>query len=239
MSVATNSPGFDPATLTGLEEPVRRYFLHALAEGAPVVTRVRLRIRGRIKVGTWLRFDSVWEGDGRSLDWRAICGPGALRALRVHDHFADGTGFMDIRLRPGLKLLHAADDDIACSSAGRAALESLWVPGSLLPERGVSWRAESDHVVVATFDVPPERPEIRFELGPEGGVRSQSAMRWQGAKTGYVPFGVDVQAEGTFDGVTIPSRVLGGWGHGTPRWTPSFDGEVYGFEPLRSARSRA
>jgi hypothetical protein len=192
----------------------------------------RLRIRGRIKVGAWLRFDSVWEGDGRSLDWRAVCGPGPLRPLRVHDRFADGVGFMDIRLRPGLKLLHAAGPETARSNAGRAALESDWVPGSLLPERGVTWRAESENVIVAVFDVPPERPEIRFQLGTDGRVCAQTALRWQGARAGYVPFGVDVHAERTFDGVTIPSRFLGGWGHGTPKWAPSFDGEIYEFESL-------
>jgi hypothetical protein len=227
---AMNSSSFDTSTFAGLDEPVRRYFLHAFAEGAPVANRARLLIRGRIKVGTWLHFDSVWEGDGRSFDWRALCGRGPLRPLLVHDHFSAGAGSVDIRLRPGLKLLHSAGDDIARSGAGRAALESLWVPGSLLPERGVSWRAESDVVVVATFDVPPERPEIRFQLGTDGEVRSQSAMRWQGPRSGYVPFGVEVQAEHTFHGVTIPSRVLGGWGFGTPEWTPFFDGEIYACE---------
>jgi len=68
----------------------------------------------------------------------------------VHDQFIDGVGFMDIRLRPpsrrlpAMKLLHAENDDTARSGAGRAALEALWVPGALLPERGVGWRAESD-----------------------------------------------------------------------------------------------
>ena len=232
MTRATMTPGFDAMGLVGLDDPVRRYFVHALAEGAPPAARARLRIRGRIKVGGWLRFDSVWEGDGRSYDWRALCGLGALRPLRVHDRFAEGTGLMDIRLRPGLRLLHAAGDDTARSGAGRAAIESDWVPGSLLPHCGVTWRAEAENVIVAVFDVPPERPEIRFRLGPDGQVRSQSTRRWQGARSGYVPFGVDVHAERTFDGVTIPSRFLGGWGYGTPKWAPFFDGEIYEFEPL-------
>lgn len=232
MTTSTRTPCFDAKALVGLDEPVRRYFLHALAEGSPPAARARLLIRGRIKVGAWLRFESVWEGDGRSYDWRALCGLGPLRPLRVHDRFADGAGFMDIRLRPGLKLLHAAGDDTARSGAGRAALESDWVPGSLLPERGVTWRVESENVIVAVFDVAPERPEIRFRLGADGQVRSQSAMRWQGASSGYVPFGVDVQAERTFGAATIPSRFLGGWGYGTPKWAPFFDGEICEFEPL-------
>ena len=229
---------FAPELLDGLDEPVRRYLQHALAAGTRLSRGVRLEMRGRIKVGVWLGFRSVWEGDGRSLSWRANAGPGPLRLLRVHDQFAAGRGFMDIRLRtpfrplPALKLLHAANEDVARSGACRAALEALWAPMSLLPDRGVRWRAESDDRVVASWEVPPEQPEVNIGIGPAGQVRSYSALRWRGAKDGYIPFGVDVLAETSFGGVTIPSRLTAGWGHGTADWSPFFKAEVTAAEPL-------
>ena len=229
---------FDAAARRDLDEPVRRYFLHALADGAPLAGSARLRLRGHIKVGAWLRFDSRWDGDGNSFSWQATCGPPRLPLLRVHDRFADGVGFMDIRLRsplrrlPPLKLLHAENDDVARSGAGRAALEALWVPEALLPERGVSWHAESDELIVARWDVPPETPELRICIAPDGAVRSYSALRWHDRKSGYLPFGADVHAEGTFTGVTIPSRITAGWGHGTPKWAPFFKGEVIAVERI-------
>jgi hypothetical protein len=174
----------------------------------------------------------VWEGDGRSFSWQATCGPRRLPLLRVHDQFADGVGFMDIRLRmplrrlPALKLLHAENDDVARSGAGRAALEALWMPEALLPERGVSWRAESDELIVATWDVPPEKPELRISIAPDGAVRSYSALRWRDRESGDLPFGADVSAEYNFAGVTIPSRITADWGHGTPKWEPFFKGDV-------------
>ena len=235
---------FDAALLAGLDEPVRRYFTHALTVGAPLARGARLRLGGAIKVGVWLRFDSVWEGDARCFSWRATCGPGPLRPLRVHDRFADGVGFMDIRLRPplqrlpALKLLHVENQDAARSGAGRAALEALWVPGALLPDRGVAWCAESDDLIVATWDVPPEQPELRISIGPDGAVISYRAQRWRDGKSGYVPFGVEVHAERTFDGATIPSRITGGWGHGTPSWAPFFRGEVVAVGPIDSTPPR-
>jgi hypothetical protein len=72
---------FDVAALRDLDEPVRRYFLHALTDGAPLARGARLRLRGHIKVGAWLRFDSVWEGDGRSFSWQATYGPPRLPLL--------------------------------------------------------------------------------------------------------------------------------------------------------------
>jgi len=219
--------------VAGLDEPVRRYFAHAIADGAPLAHGARLALSGHIRVRAWLRFSSVWEGDGRSFSWEATAGPGPLPLLHVHDRFADGVGSMDIRLRPPLKrlpelrLVHAEDADVARSGAGRAALEALWAPPVLLAHRGVTWRAESDELVVATWDVPPETPELRITIGPDGAVRSYRAQRWRSAKDGYVPFGADVHAERTFGDFTIPGRLTAGWGHGTDAWSPSFRCEVY------------
>jgi len=224
--------------LHGLEEPVRRYFAHALGPGALLSRGARLDLSGRIRVGAWLRFASVWEGDGRSFSWQATAGPGPCALLRVHDRFADGAGCMDVRLRtplrrlPALVLVHADNEDVARSGAGRAALEALWTPAALLPDRGVRWRAESDDRIVATWGVPPERPEVRIAIGPDGAVRSYHALRFRDAGHGYVPFGADVHAERTFGDVTIPSRLTAGWGHGTPAWAPFFDAEVTAHAPL-------
>ena len=228
---------FDPASLDQLDEPVQRYLQHAIAADTHLGRAVHLHMRGDIKVGVWLRFEAVWEGDGRSFSWRATAGPGSLRLLRVHDRFAAGAGFMDIRLRtplrlPQLKLLHAEGEDIARSGAGRAALEALWAPVALLPDRGVSWRAEAHDLIVASWEVPPERPEVHIRIGPEGQVRSYSAERWRSTNDGYVAFGVDVLAEAGFGPVTIPSRLTAGWGHGTPTWSPFFKAEVTAAELL-------
>ena len=59
-------------------------------------------------------------------------------------------------------------------------------------------------------------------------MRSYRAERWRNGKAGYVPFGADVHAERSFGGVTIPSRLTAGWGHGTDRWSPFFEAEVTG-----------
>jgi hypothetical protein len=233
-----SAPAFAPEAVAGLDEPVRRYFLHALAPGAPLARAVRLGLAGHIRVGAWLRFASVWDGDGRSFSWQATAGPGPFAFLRVRDQFADGSGFVDIRLRPPLgplpavKLLHAENADTARSGAGRAALEALWAPAALLPSRGVSWRADSEDVVVASWDVPPERPELHITLDPTDAVRSWRAHRWRDGRAGYVPFGADVHGERTFGGVTIPSRLTAGWGHGTTAWAPFFRCQVTRLELL-------
>jgi hypothetical protein len=174
-----------PSNLTGvradtgyslLDEPIRRYFEHAIGHEAQPGRSVGLRLRGRIKVGMWLRFDSMWEGDARSFSWRARAGPGPIRVLDVHDQFADGRGSMRVALRR-LNLVDAHDEDTARSGAGRAALEAVWTPGALLPERGVQWRAESESEIVAAWDVPRERPEVHLGIEQSAAAVSRPTVR--------------------------------------------------------------
>jgi hypothetical protein len=96
----------------------------------------------------------------------------------------------------------------------------------------VRWRAESDELIVGAWAVAPETPELHITIAPDGAVRCYRAERWRNAKVGYVPFGADVAAERTFDGLTIPSRLTAGWGHGTAEWAPFFVAEVTGLERL-------
>lgn len=232
--VSLASGAFDSGTLDGLDEPVRRYFTHALAPGTPLTPGMRLEMTGRINVGVWLPFRARWEGDGRSFRWSARSGPLGLPVLRVLDQFADGQGGMDIRLRPRIKLLHAEGEDTTRSAAGRAAAEAIWAPVGLLPQFGVTWQAESDELIVATWDVPPERPELRLRIDADGRVLTSSVMRWddgQHGLRGYIPCGGEVLEDRRFGDVTIPSRISIGWWYGTPRYRPFFEATITAAEP--------
>lgn len=80
------TPRFAPQRLAALDEPVRRYFTHAIGEGAPLTAAVRLTMHGRIKVGIWLPFTAEQDCDGHSLIWRARIGWKTVTALTVTDH---------------------------------------------------------------------------------------------------------------------------------------------------------
>jgi hypothetical protein len=217
------------------EEPVRRYLDHAIANGAPLFSGALLTMEGRIKVGPWLSFDARQEFRGHAFTWTARAGLGHVRPLRVIDRYADGAGSTDGRLFGRVRFLHAADADTARAAAGRAAAESIWVPWNLLPEHGVQWRAESETEIVARFEVPPERVELRLGIDADGAARTVSVMRWGNAGQdhfGYIPFGGHVYAEQRFGPFTLPSRVTVGWWFGTPRYTPFFDATILSIEPI-------
>jgi hypothetical protein len=57
---------FDRSLVSDLDEPVQRFFTHAIRDGAALSGGVRVRMAGRIKVGTWLPFTAEQTADGRS-----------------------------------------------------------------------------------------------------------------------------------------------------------------------------
>ncbi len=231
MTAAPEPERFHARLVAGLDEPVQRFFTHTIREGAALGRPTRLRMTGTVKVGTWLPFTADWDGDGRSFRWHARVGTRRLAPLEVVDRYADGAGAMKGRLLGRLRLFDAHDADVTRSAAVRAALEaSCWAPACLLPQHGVTWRAESDDLIVATWDVPPERPAVRLRIDADGALRRGSALRWgkPGGMTehGYVPMGSEVHAQRRFGDLVVPSRITAGWFFDTPRYAPFFRAEV-------------
>jgi hypothetical protein len=239
----TTSPAlrFTPDRLAGLDEPVRRYFNHAISAGTTLPDGVRITMRGRIKVGAWLPFTAVQTVDGRSFEWQARVGRGPLKPLRVTDGYADAVGRTEGRLLGLLKVFGAEDYDTARSAATRAAIESVvFAPPSVLPDRGVTWRAETDHVIVARFDLAPEHPEVRLRLDDHGAQRTVTALRWGNAGEKdkpfeYLPFGGELHAERRFGNLVLPSSASVGWWFGTSRYTPFFKARVDEVSPIAEA----
>jgi hypothetical protein len=239
---AVVSPGHAPPArfgaglVDGLDEPVRRYFAHAIRDGAELTAGVRLAMSGRIKAGVWLPFTARQECDGRSFTWHARVGVGRVTVLTVLDRFADRVGSTEGRLLGRRTVFHTAGGDTTRSAAGRAVLEAVFAPMSLLPQRGVSWRAEDDELIVATWEVSPERPELRIRIGGDGAARSVSTLRWGNAGQrafGYIPCGCEVRSERRFGDVVVPCALIVGWWFGTPRYAPFFEADVLELAPAR------
>jgi hypothetical protein len=223
---------FHPASLQALDEPVQRYLNHALTTGAVIADGRRLGMAGHIKVGCWLGFDAEQEMSrhGHAFTWSARAGLGAFRPLRVVDRYQCGAGSTEGRLFGRLRFMHADDHDTARSAAGRAAVESIMDPTSLLLHNAVSWQAERGDLIVARFDVPPERAEIRLRIDTAGALRSVETMRWGNSgqdEFGYIPFGGDIHAERRFGDLVLPSELTIGWWYGTARYRPFFEATIH------------
>jgi hypothetical protein len=160
---------FEAGLVSEVDEPIRRYFTHALAPGA--------------KLGHGGPADHGRPDQGRRLDAlrSRMAGRWALfRVARPCRPTVPPTARMTTTRRAtaartfassaGLGWCTARGDDATRSAAGRAAVEAaIWAPGSLLPSRGVAWHADSEDEIVGTWEVPPERPEGHIRIDGAGG----------------------------------------------------------------------
>jgi hypothetical protein len=230
-------PCFSHAMAAGIDEPLRRYFTHAIREDGQLASRFRLTMTGQIRVmGLWLPFRAEQECGRQSFVWTARVGPGALTVLEVTDRYAEGRGVTQGRLLGRKTLFRADDQNTTRSAAGRAALEAcVFAVPSILPQSGLGWRAESEELIVASWSLGQERPEVRIRLREDGAIRSVSTDRWgpdgrQGYR--YIPCGGDVHADRRFGDYTVPSAITVSWWHGTERATPFFRARIDSFVPV-------
>jgi hypothetical protein len=219
---------FSPDELDRLPEPVRRYFVAAIAPGTPLAACARLRMKGRLKVKGWLPFRA-----------RQVLSPhlGFVWAARAggvivgSDSYFDGKGLMDWKVAGLITVAHAKGADVSRSAAGRAGSEAIWLPTALLPRFGVRWSAEASDRITAAYSLGDTALELHLHIDEAGRLVDLVFDRWgdpDGSGTfGEHPFGGEITGYRTFGGLTIPSAGRLGWHYGTDRWP---DGEFFRYE---------
>jgi hypothetical protein len=110
------------------------------------------------------------------------------------------------------------------------------MPAGLLPQCGVTWRAESESDIVASWSVPPERPELHLEIDDQGALRRYHLLRWANVgqkEFGYIPCGCEVRAERRFGDLVVPSSITGAWWFNTPRHAEFFEADIGALTAVR------
>lgn len=224
---------FSPDMVADLPEPARRYFLHAIPTGTPLARVARLEMTGEMRLG----YDQRWLpmrarqvlAPPRGFVWEATVGMG-LRRFAGADSYADGQGRTEFRLWDVVPVVRAGGPDVSRSARGRLAIEAVWCPAALLPQRGVTWTAVDDRTARASLTVDGEPIALTLIVEPDGRLRTATIERWGNLTPDeqytWIPFGVTVLDECSADGYTVPGRVEAGWWFGTDRQLDFFRATV-------------
>jgi hypothetical protein len=212
---------FDPEMAADLPEPARRWVLHAIAPGTPLLRRVVLAQHGAIRLGSWRRFEAV-----QALDPLA----GFIWAVTSHvfgvpvygfDRCGSGTAEMHHRVLGALPVMSQSGPDVARSAAARQASELVWAPAvALAPD--VDWKPLDDTQAIALVPCDGYVYEVTLTVGPTGELSRLTIPRWTsqaGAPWHEELFAAVFHGECDFGGYTVPVHVSAGWGYGTSRWT--------------------
>lgn len=220
--VGSRAEQFDPAMVDDLPAPARRYFLHAIQPDTPLARAVRLEMTGEMRLArdaSWLPFRARQVlAPPSGFVWDASAGKGVQRFTGA-DSYGDGRGQVTFRLWDLLPVQRASDPDIARAARGRLAVEAIWQPASLLPQRGVVWTSIDDQTVQATITIDGEAIPITLVIAPDGSLRSVEMRRWGNLTADHqftlIPFGADIVGESRFGGYTVPSQLHVAWWYGT------------------------
>lgn len=212
---------FDPADVDTLPAPARRFLRHALRPGVPLASTVVLTMTGELRLRRWLPFRARQVlVAGRGFVWAPRVGRPPLVVTGADTH-VDGRGSLAFRLWGVLPIARESGPDTDRSTAGRLAAETVvWLPQALTPAMGATWAAVDDAHATVSVPAGDHTIDVTVTVDSEGRLRAVQLQRWgtpDGAEPGVYPFGGDVDAETTFDGVTIPSQGRVGWWWGTDR----------------------
>jgi hypothetical protein len=235
MTATVTGETFDPAMISGFPEPAHRWLRHAIAPGTPLWGSVELTMHGQIKLGRWRPFTArqVLSPPG-GYTWAATA---RLAGLPVtgYDRLSSGAGEMRWRLLRLFPVLTAAGPDITRSARGRMAGEIALIPTAF---RTAAWtRTEHADTAVATWQFGDGTESAELRVARSGRLAEIRVNRWGnpgGAPFGRYPFGVKVEAEACFGGITIPSVFRAGWWWGTER---QHEGEFFRAEITGAAFS--
>ncbi|WP_201293146.1 DUF6544 family protein [Arthrobacter zhaoguopingii] len=220
-------PLYEPGLTAGLPAAAQRWLAHSLRPGTPLWSSVELTMSGQIKLGpSWRPFQARQIlAPQKGFIWAAEARVGGL-PVRGYDRFSKGAGQMRWRLLGVLPVVTAGGADVSRSAAGRLASEGVLVPTAF---RSAAWSAGlSPDTAVMTRVIDGEAEDVTLRVDPSGALTEVSMLRWGtpgGAPPGRHPFGVSIEAETEFGGVTLPSILRAGWWKGTSG--RSDDGEFF------------
>ncbi len=223
---------FSRDDVEGLPAPARRYLLHSIEAGTPLAGSVHLAMHGGMRLTTdGARLPMTAEqviAPPRGFVWRAKVGTWWLRIVG-HDSYADGEGNMVWKLWNVLPVVRAGGADVSRSAAGRLAIESIFLPSSLLPRAGTSWAPVDDATARAT--IGDGRHAVDFTVRESGQLARVTMQRWGNENSARAyreeAFGTfAIGEEKTFSGYTIPTRLSVGWRPGADDGFEFFFAEI-------------
>jgi hypothetical protein len=209
---------FEPALVADLPEPARRWLCHAIASGTPLWRTAELQMHGRLRLGRWRYFTAQQSiTPPERFVWAAQTRVAGL-PVRGYDRYVGGAGEMHWRLLGLVPVLSGGGPDITRSAAGRLAGEAVLLPTAFA---SATWHGCADpDRVRAVWTVGEFELQVQLHVGRHGELRDVSMLRWgnpDGRSYGLYPFGVAIEEEHRFGGITIPSQFRAAWWWDTDR----------------------
>ena len=211
----------DYESLSGLPEPVERYFRNVLRDGQPYIQVVRLRQAGELKIDEnatkWSDFEAcqVVSPLTPGFVWNARIAIAPLIHIRVRDAYVAGRGSGKVSLMSAITVAHDQGHMKLDSGAlYRFLAEAVWYPTALLPGVGVKWRGVDNNRAIATLTDAEISVSLEFRFNDSGEVIGIYTAERYGLFDGQYekhPWEGHFRKYEIRDGIKIPTEAEVGW----------------------------
>ncbi len=201
---------FNYEQLSGLPEPVQRYFKHVLKEGQPYISYVRLKHNGQFKTDQnkdWVNIEGeqYFTTEKPGFLWK-----GKTSMFTARDMYIADKGRLVVSLFSLVNIVDAKGEKYNQGELLRWLGESVWFPTNLLPSERLQWtpidslsaKLTFKHnglsvFYIVTFNETGEITQVETKRYMGGG----SLETWIGKFTDYKEM----------NGIIIPTTVEGIW----------------------------
>jgi hypothetical protein len=224
---------YQPAMVSALPEPARRFFNFAIEPGTRLSTVVQLTMVGDLSLGS-KEAPKYQRMSARQVlaapygfVWEIEAGTGLMRISGSDGMLKDQswTRFWLRRVVPVVRV--GGDADHLRSSFGRVVAEAaFWTPAFLLPREGVVWSAVDSDTARVTVTHGALTQALVIRVDETGQPLWVSLPRWTNANEEKVyrnqPFGGELSDFRSVSGYRVPFQVDGGNFFGTPEYFPFY-----------------
>ena len=152
QSKAISDKTFNYQQLTGLPEPVQRYFKHVLKDGQPYISYARITHDGQFKTG----FDKDWiniKGEQYATTEKpGFIWKGTTSMFIARDMYIAGKGRLVVSLFSLYNVVDAKGEQYNQGELLRWLGESILYPTNLLPGERLQWFAIDSQTAKLTFN---------------------------------------------------------------------------------------
>jgi hypothetical protein len=207
--------------LSGLPEPVQKYFRLVLEDGAPVINRATITQNGefRMKLESeeWLDMKAIqnFTTDSRGFVWSATITMFPPVNFKVIDSYIDGKGAMKGKVLSIITVIDESEKkELNKAALQRYLAESVWFPTALLPSQGVKWTEIDEKKASANINDSGVTVSLIFGFNNEGEiVEAYTSERYREIKGEYrlFPWKGEFSDYTEIQGYRIPSVAEVAW----------------------------
>lgn len=220
---------FQRTMISGLSEPVQRYFSFAIGEGTPLLPVAELEMTGLFSLG-----DKAQPNYMRMQAHQVLAAPnGFVWKMKVQSgHLglsgSDSTSWTRFWMGGLLPVAREGGDaDHARSAFGRMVAEAVfWSPAAILPRPNITWQSTGPDTIKVTVRHAGMVQSVDILVAADGQPSSVSFIRWSDAnpqgKYQEQAFGGYLSKFRTVQGYQVPMHVEAGNFFGTDGYFPFF-----------------